>query len=466
MNNEEKRSENFGAFYIWLDGEVFPKDNITFLESENIPLHRRIYVSRYSPTVIVLISEGQKNRISRRYELSPYNFERPEKMSDEIVLGQIRAGKISGTNAPPLSLTGEGIKIGMIAVENIIFDSLAKGLEQPFQEGRIIVYPSIIPPTIDRHPTCVLSEIIGSEVTADGVEFMGIVRDATVYFDALYSVKEVYESIERMLDEGVRIINFSAGLMHDGIRNEFDRQIDLLIENGDFLFVSAAGNFEKVASPAKAYNALTVGNLKTKSEAYTPEEEPFKIADSSAYFDILSLPHKPEISAPGEWIGFVDRNSDADFQNFGTSFATPLVTSVAGQLISVNSSLSYLSYKGILLMSADGEKVSSLDNPYIYENSFLRLKSGYGIVDALRAVDILNSAEIYEGTLNEGADVSGNFSEVFFIFELRNENEYPRLYIDGESVELNFQTSIYIKRQVGNVQISGNGDSRFSLICL
>ncbi len=465
MNNKIERSENYGAFYIWLDGKIFPDDNIAFLISQNIPDYRWIYVSRYSPTVIVLISESEREAISLRYELSPYNFERPENMSEEIILSQVRAGKVSGTNAPPLSLSGKGVKIGMIAVENKIFDSLAKGLEVPFREGRIIVYPSIIPPIIDRHPTCVLSEIIGSDISADGIEFYGVVRDATVYFDALYSVKEIYESIERMLDEGVRIINFSAGLMNDGVRNEFDRQIDLLIKNGNFLFVCAAGNYEKVASPGMAYNALTVGNLKTKIDALNPEEEPFEIAEGSAFLEAGDFPHKPEISAPGEWIGFVDRNGDADFQNFGTSFATPIVTAVAAQLISIKPDLSYLTLKGIILMSANGDKVSALDNPYIYENSFLRLKSGYGIVDALKAVEILNRTRIYEGTVSEGLEVTGDYEEVFFIFELL-ENEYPRLYIDGDMVELNFQTSIHIKRAVTRIEVKGNSDNAFSLISL
>ena len=120
MNNTE-RSESFGAFYIWLDTKEFPSDNIKFLESEEIKPEYWIYVSKYSPTVIVMLSDSQKRSVSEKYEVTPYNFERPEKMSDEIILRQIRAGK-EGTNSDELKLSGNGIKIGMIAVENIIFD--------------------------------------------------------------------------------------------------------------------------------------------------------------------------------------------------------------------------------------------------------------------------------------------------------------------------------------------------------
>lgn len=463
MENKNERSDKIGAFFIWrdFDGEKYYDENIAFLDGEGIPSHRRIYVSRFTPTVIALLDDNERQNIEKRYEVTPYLFTRPEKMADEIILSDIKADFVlkdsEGVNLK--------VKAGMVAVENLIFDSRAKSLEGLEEEGKIIVYPSLIPPKIDRHPTCVLSEIIGRRVEADGIEFCGISRNTMVYFDALYSVKELFESIERMLDEGVRVINFSAGVFHDGVYSDLDRQLDRLAVNSDFLFVSAAGNYVKLSSPAKAYNVLSVGNAVTKSSPLSPLLPPFKISDSSAYLRSDTSPHKPEISAPGEWVGFVDRNGMGDFQNFGTSFATPLVTGTACRILEARGDISYLTLKGLLLLSANRESISDVDNPYVV-NSVMREKSGYGLLDVERAMEIALSSEIFEGRLDGDILREIDAESFFFIFELDEEKNYPRLFVDGEEVTLYPQTSVMVRGGAKSVMISGVGGRRFSLISL
>ena len=454
----ERRSDDFGAFYIWFDykEKSFLERNLSKLDKLNIPKEDRIYVSKRSPTVIVFADKKKREEIAKTEDISPYFFTRPEKMAD-LTLVDIRADDINGTNAPPLSLSGNGIRVGVIAVENIIFDDNAKSLEGT----KITVFPSVISPRTDSPHTCVVSEIVGKRIVVDDFKLMGVVRNASLYFDAVYSVKEVFEAIENMLDQGVRIINFSAGVFHDGIRGAFDRQIDRIISENDLLFVTAAGNFEKLASPAKAYNALAVGNLVTKSSPLTSLSPPFKVAESSAYLESASSPHKPDLVAPGEYIGFVNGEGVADFQSFGTSFATPFVTGVAAQLLEVRDSLSYLTLTALILMSANGDAVSSDDNPYVSER--IRLKSGYGLLDALKAVDILKRGDVTEGVgdfLREGISCD----ELFFIFELNEEKEYPRLYIDGESILFSPERSVHLKRRVSSVRVDGN--AKFSLILL
>ncbi len=463
--NEKLRSDKFGAFYIWFEYEEdnFKETNISVLTEAKIPESRWIYISSYSPTAIVLLNEEERIFLlshPKVQSVSPYTFNVPEKMSDEIVLSQIRAGE-TGTNSPEINLLGKGVKVGVISAENIIFDNMAKGL----LGVDITVYPSVIPPKIDRHPTCVVSEIISQEVMADGVKFLGVVRDAETYFAPTYSEKNVYDAIERMISDGVRVINYSAGTMHDGIRGDFDRQIDRLLINNNFLFVSAAGNYTKTASPAKAYNALTVGNAITKTAPLSASTPPFEIGETSAFSTNTTLPHKPEISAPGEWIGYVDRSGNADFQNFGTSFATPFVSGVAVQLLDVRNNSTYLTLKGIILMSANGSLISSQNNEYI-DNSYMREKSGYGLLDATEAVRIIESADITEGILEDGLEKDILEKNVFFIFELLEDMKYPRLYIDGDAVELNFQTNILLKGISGKLVIEGDTSGRFSLIIL
>ncbi|MBQ7896996.1 MAG: S8 family serine peptidase [Clostridia bacterium] len=463
MKNINERSDKIGAFFVWLnkDSNSFYESNTAFLDGEGIPLHHRIYVSRYTPTVIVLLNEKDRERLTKTYEITPYLFTKLEKMSDEIILSDINADFVFDSTDVPK----DSVKAGMIAVENLIYDDMAKSLEGLTEEGQIIVFPSIIPPKTDRHPTCVLSEIIGRKINADGVDFSGVARGTTVYFDALYSIKELFESIERMLDEGVRIINLSAGVFHDGIYSDLDRQIDRLTLNSDFLLVAAAGNYEKVSSPAKAYNALSVGNAVTKSSALSPLIPPYLMSKGSAYLTNNSMPHKPEISAPGEWVGFVDREGTGDFSNFGTSFATPLVTGAACQILNIKSNISYLTLKGLLLLSAMGEAISEEDNPNV-TNSLMREKSGYGLLDAEKALALANECEIMEGRLEGDIEKEINAEEFLFIFELDEEKNYPRLFRDGEEITLYPQTSVLVKKSTRSVRIMGIGDRRFSLISL
>lgn len=452
---KETRSDKIGAFYIWLDhNKDFYENNLAYLDSLGIPPRRRIYVSRLAPTVIALLNEEQQKKAKN---ISRYPFEVPEKMSEEITLGQIKADAVKGTNSPEYSLFGEGVSLGVISAENLTFDPLAESLSKK----TVTSFPSIIPPKIDTHPTVVLSTAAGNEAEADGVEFFGVARDANILFAPTYSSKNVYDAIERMVEMGVRVINYSAGIYHDGMRYDFDRQIDRLILNGDFLFVVAAGNYERLASPGKAYNALTVGNAATKSAPTIPLPSPYAMGDGSAF---LTSPQKPEISAPGEYVGFVDRNGNADFENFGTSFATPFVSGVALQLLSLKKDISYLTLKGIILASADGGAISPDDNPEVAP--FVRAKSGYGLVDALQAVKLLTSADVTEGRLDGVIEKEVTGNGLFFIFELGEEKSYPRLFVDGEEVEVEPQTSILIKRRVERVLIEGEGGRRFSLIVL
>ncbi len=452
---KETRSEKTGAFYIWLDHkDDFYKKNTEYLDALGVPTRRRLYVSRHSPTVIALLTESQRKKVK---DISRYPFDIPEKMSDEVTLGQINAGSQSGTNSPEYSLFGEGVTLGVISAENLTFDPLAKSLKNK----NIVSFPSIIPPKIDRHPTAVIATAAGNEAEAEGIEFFGVARDAEVLFAPTYSSKNVYDAIERMVERGERVINYSAGIYHDGVRNDFDRQIDRLILNGNFLFISAAGNYERLASPAKAYNALAVGNADTKSSPTLPLPPPYAMSDGSAF---LASPQKPEISAPGEYIGFVDRNGNADFESFGTSFATPFVSGVALQLLSLKKDISYLTLKGIILSSANGELISPDENPEVAP--FIRERSGYGLLDALGAVNVLENADITEGRLDGAFEKSVSGEMLFFIFELDEEEKIPRLFVDGEERELNLQTSILIKERITRVRIEGEGGCRFSLIVL
>ncbi|MBE6701605.1 MAG: hypothetical protein E7582_06945 [Ruminococcaceae bacterium] len=485
-------SDYVGEFflqYLWLKkGELcFFEENTKFLDRVGVPDYRRFYVSAFSPTVIALIDREDMERIRKDplfLDMSEYDTDNPKKNEDDLILTQIGADSISGSNSPLFNMgegfSGEGVKVGVISAENLIFSSMAKSLEGLMEGGRIVVLPSLFPPKTDRHPTVVVSEIVGRKIEVDNTNYFGVVRDATLYFASTKSAKGLYDAIEKMLSLGVKVINYSAGVNPDGVYGNLDRQIDSLIRENDFLFVTVSGNTGTLTSPGKAKNAISVGNLVTKSSmtkvAQLPWETKCVEFQSCSGFNQSPLRlHKPDLVAPGEYIPFVDENGEVDFQNFGTSFASPLVAGIAASLYqATRGEYSYLTIKALILMSANGEVISSANNPYVEGNSYIRERSGYGLLQGDEALKILETATIYEGRLDGERSYSltnemGDTLIIMFVFELPDgESDAPLVVLDGENFSPNAQNTLLIKKRSttsnSSLSVVSNSGMRFSLV--
>ena len=465
-----KNSDGVGVFfsaYFWLKdskGNIL-EENLSFLEEIGVPEKRHIYVSEFAPTVIALINErelalAEKNR--RFSDWSYYDFDEPENNADDILLTQIGADSISGTNSPELNFSGKGVKVGVIAAENYTFDKSARSLEGV----EITELPSFLPPQTNSHPTAVVSQIVGREVTVDETKYFGVVRDAKLYFASAKTTKNVYEAIEEMLKLGVRIINYSAGSIKGGY-SDFDRQIDRLVVSGDFLFVTVSGNARSMTSPGRAENAVAVGNLVTKDYPDTPLPPPWKVwcqsEDSCSGFDDSGV-HKPDLVAPGAWVGYAVSDENINFNNFGTSFACPWVTGIAAAVSeALGKEYSYLTYKAIILLSCERERVSTSGNPQITEH--MRLRSGYGLVNGRRAVEIVQNAEIYEGMGEGEYETRGGALEIMLVFE-RGDSE-ATLSLGDEKYTSGKENTLLIKKrsteEIIPLSVIGAG-GRFSVV--
>ncbi|MBR6633919.1 MAG: S8 family serine peptidase [Clostridia bacterium] len=473
----KKISDGVGDFfsaYLWLkeseSGDYYT-ENLAFLERVGIPSHRRIHVSKMTPTVIVLLNEGELSQVKKDAlfsDWSEYEFDEPTVKGDDILLTQIGADSINGTNSPLFNsgqgYTGKGVKVGVIAAENLIFNSDALSLEGV----DITVLPSFLPPKVNTHPTAVLSQIVGRKIEVDGTTYFGASRNAEAFFAPAKTTKNVFEAIERMAELGVRVINYSAGIIK-GEYSDFDRQIDRLIRNGDFLFVTVSGNSRSMSSPGRAENGIAVGNLATKNYPDTPLSSPWSVwcqsEDSCSGYNENGV-HKPDLVAPGAWVGYGDGDGNINFANFGTSFACPWVSGIACAILEAcQGRYTYLTVKALILMSCDTESVSTEGNPAISE--FIRLRSGYGLLDGRRAVEILQRASIYEGILKGefNAEAEGQDLEIMLVFEKSEDS--PVLTVDGEEYETNGQNTLKIRKRstksASPLSVTGSG-GRFSLV--
>lgn len=471
----KKSSDSVGEFfsaYIWLKKckDNIHENNRNALLNAGIDKKRHIYVSEITSTAIVILNSKELERLKmdKNFEgWSYYEFDEPETAEEDILLTQIGADSITGTNSTFFNngtgYNGDGIKVGVISAENLIFDENALSL----RDTSIKVLPSFLPPKKDTHPTAVISQIAGQKVIADSITFFGVVRSAEVIFASAKTTKNVYTAIEEMVKEGVKIINYSAGIIKGGY-SDFDRQIDRLSSAGNFLFVTVSGNSRDMTSPGLAHNGIAVGNLLTKSYPTTPLPSPWEVwcksEDDCSGFSNVGV-HKPDLVAPGAWIGYVEENGNANFNNFGTSFACPWVSGIACAVLqALGGNYSYMTVKAILLMSCNSEAVSEVGNPKISE--YVRLRSGYGLVDGTKAVKIAESSEIYESTLDGEYNVEaiGGCLEIMLVAE----SDSVTLMVGEDVYSTGKENTLLVKRRSNEsftpLSVFGIGGGRFSLV--
>ncbi len=233
---------------------------------------------------------------------------------------------------------------------------------------------------------------------------------------------------------GIRILNISVGSARDGtfLDSEIAQAAEAAVGDG-LLVVAAAGNEGGLPrAPANAPSVLTVGGCVSR-EACSPEEVELYRSNSGV---ILDLVVKPEVIAPAAWVAapllpgspqavrvdYLCRLASAtgpDFEHWlraappeanlpanlpdlsrqtlrslveaglrqekavaahyqhvdGTSFAAPIVASVAAQMLEVEPSLSPAALRQILMSTADRVHKADL------------LAQGCGVVNPRRAVE-------------------------------------------------------------------------------
>lgn len=233
---------------------------------------------------------------------------------------------------------------------------------------------------------------------------------------------------------GIRILNISVGSNRDGsfLDSEIAQAAEAAVGDG-ILVVAAAGNDGGLPrAPANAPSVLTVGGCVSR-EACSPEEvELYR----NSFGVLLDLVVKPEVIAPAAWVAapllpgsvqerrveYLYRLASAQGEEFrdllahpapeanlpanladlpretlrslleaglqrdkvvsphyqhvdGTSFAAPIVASVAAQMLEVEPSLSPAALRQILMSTADRVRKGDL------------LSQGCGVVNARRAVE-------------------------------------------------------------------------------
>jgi len=240
---------------------------------------------------------------------------------------------------------------------------------------------------------------------------------------------------EWMEKKGARIVSSSLGY------NQFDsgeksykyqdmngkttistKAFNKLFDLGVVTIVSAGNEGNKswkyITSPADAFNCITVGAVDTTKKA----------AGFSSFGPTSDGRPKPEISAMGSRV-LGNSSSGSYLYLSGTSFSTPIVAGITGQLLSVFPHLKNTQVRHIILNSGE--------HPYKHDN-----QRGYGLISAKRAVEFPNIEKLSENFrlhkvfINSNGIKSGS-AKVYILkdgnnekFDLIKGNKDYKFYLD------------------------------------
>ena len=336
-----------------------------------------VFQSQYSPVFILCGDKEQLIKIIKNADVRSVSlYDEPKCVAFSDVSSKNTGSEyIRDTSA--IGADGEGVVIGLLETSHPKLSSQETEGYALFNLNKVSLADTSS--STDDHATSVAALMVGQPVTYNNVLYKGVAPEAELVcvscgaFDDNYagqSNHNIRAAIEKLLDEGVNVINSSIGFqkkpsVYDETVANMQTWMDHIAFNHDVHFVAAAGNVavedegdydgnglkdetEYINALGMGYNVITVGNVQDNNALIgysSPStlssqilnsnfcvakcKEPFERFCSASYKTGIQYFYKPDIACYGTGIDY------AYFEGLkGTSFSAPLITGMVAQLCS------------------------------------------------------------------------------------------------------------------------------------
>lgn len=284
-----------------------------------------------------------------------------------------------------LGLTGDGVKIGFYELDHVA---------EEFAESEGLDYSKVT--VVATRPKQNYSHATYCAAIAAG--YNGVAPDAFIYSSTDYNdaYHNPWEDFEKLISNGVSIINRSSGLPEDVFGYSFSaKYIDSIISNTNVTVVCSTGNNynDNMNYPASAYNCIAVNGFSYFNYADGKNTKE-NVLNNYTYKHGNGC-FKPDVIAPS--------------LNNGTSVSAPYITGMIALLFQYKPNLKTHpeAVKSILLASCH-EKCVKYDNDNGVYNlnetmeQGLTDRQGAGIPNMYRMISIVAQHSYGYGSLNSG----------------------------------------------------------------
>ncbi len=373
--------------------EAYYKNNTEQAQTAEISESSITYKSFFSPVVVANLTSKRIIELSKKNNIVyiGFNDESVEKGQLSYAVSAIQTDYTRDT----LGFDGYGVKVG-------IYDEGSVASHSELSSSNITnIYPN---GETKPHSTKVARIICGSN---------GVAPNAQIFATYVPEGSSKMKEVERLINQGVSVINYSMGLDRDSsdYYTDYEKWIDHVANQHKVTMVIAAGNdgiASNVIIPGLAYNAITVGGTDTKLTNNRNDDTMYNVepdkGSASANGGTAGCA-KPDFLAPAVmWSG---GSGDR-----GTSFAAPMVTGLIAQMIEYKPTIATnpALIKAILTVSTD-KKVLPGGNSAVSEEwaGTITAQQGAGQVNAKNAMSTLGKNRYATGTMSSGT-VSKTFT--------------------------------------------------------
>lgn len=346
-----------------------------------------LFMSTYAPFAVVEVNKSTvEQMVSNESILSISKHVEGEDVTEDLNL----ASQITRADyvRDGYGNKGTGVKIGQIELE------VPNTSDSYLDSANIVIRPGET--ATSDHATEVARILVGTDGSGAND---GLAPNATLYSCTYSDTSTLYSGIEWLLDQGVNVINMSAGANLNGEYATRDKWVDHIAAQHDVHFVKSAGNNAgNITSPGMAYNVITVGGLDAAGGTNVAS---FSLCSFTSYNENGTYrAEKPNLVAPA-----VDIWGTSD----GTSYAAPQVTGTIAQLCGLNATLKIKqSAMGAILAASAAEKVEATGDggkgdtflSSVRINAQISDKEGAGILDSRWARGIVANGNFWSHTIS------------------------------------------------------------------